>query len=107
MHIYSRKTLHVVCEKRQVFQCKRVVNNITLRDIDELRITSCHMSLKNKKELFYANGVDYEKVFKYYDYVKKLNDLYYQPILENNNIQQYQNSNLWHLILIYISILFN
>jgi len=104
MHSIIRKPLQIVCEKRQIFQCKRVKNNISLRDIDELRITSCHMSLKNKRELFYANGVDYDNVFKYYDYVKKLNNMYYE---EDKTIQQYQVSNLWHLILIYISILFN
>ncbi len=75
-----------------------------MRDIEELRITSCHMSLKNKIELFYANGMDYEKVFKYYHYVKKLNDIYYQPILENEK-EESGFLRFWKFLKAYIAII--
>ena len=102
----NRKTFQVKCEQRQVFQSKKVRNSITMREIEELRITSCHMSLRNKKELFYSNGVDYDKVFKYYDYVKSLNSIYYESILESKNKQNLKFLEILKLLKIYLSILF-
>jgi hypothetical protein len=68
----ARKSLKISCG-RQVFQCKPPRNTVRVKDISELFIASSKMSLKDKRDLFYANGVDYDRVDKYYEHVKKLN----------------------------------
>lgn len=61
----------------QVFQTNPpTVKNISLVHIRELNEASIRMSIDNKRQYFYSNGVDYDMVDKYYDTVVSLNSAY-------------------------------
>lgn len=49
-----------------------------MRCIDDLLICTRFMNVRDKKEVFFAQGVDYDNVHKYYDVVKQFNNIYYK-----------------------------
>lgn len=49
-----------------------------MRCIDDLLICTRFMNVRDKKDLFFAQGVDYDNVQKYYNVVKCLNNNYYR-----------------------------
>lgn len=64
---------------RQVFQTHfSRNNNVSLRCIDDLLISTRSMNVRDKKDVFFAQGLDYDNVNKYYNVVKYLNHTYYE-----------------------------
>ena len=64
---------------RTVFQADNVIN-VTLDDVDDLIDCTHTMPVKIRRDYFYANGVDYDKVVKYYNTVKQLNAILNPPV---------------------------
>lgn len=58
----------------QIFQINPPITQVTLNSIEDC-LNSCSKSdtFQQRVEIFYSNGIDYDKVSKYYDYVKCLN----------------------------------
>lgn len=63
-----------VISKPTIFQVDPPLCPISISDVQDLLEVSHGMSENNKRDYFYANGVDYNKVIEYYDIVLKLNN---------------------------------
>lgn len=59
---------------KTVFQTLPNVN-VTINDIEHMKYATISMKHDEKIDYYYTNGINYENVCKYYDYVVKLNDL--------------------------------
>lgn len=85
--ILSREALgshhKVICRMSynnvKIFQVDPQFVDVSLNDVEDC-LSSCtiNQTHEQKKELFYSNGIDYDKVFKYYKFVKDLNKIYYK-----------------------------
>jgi len=73
-------------DNRTIFQVYPPLAEVTVYDVD-----SCINSIKNKfltetdkRDIFYSNGIDYDRVYQYYKHVESLNNLYYNTNINNN-----------------------
>lgn len=64
--------------QKTLFQSHDFID-VTMADIEDLLDCTHSMPARNKREYFYAHGVDYEKVVTYYEKVKALNETLYPP----------------------------
>jgi len=73
----SSKNNHI--DNVKIFHVNPQFIDVSLNDIEDCLSSSCtnNINYQQKKELFYSNGIDYDKVFKYYTFVKTLNKTYY------------------------------
>jgi hypothetical protein len=77
MKAFTRKPLQIRAQiKNQVFQVKPPLNNVSINDVEDVMFATANMDYKNKKDIFAANGIDYDKVDLYYNKVKQLDYLY-------------------------------
>lgn len=81
---------------RALFQAYDYVE-VTMADIEDLLECTHKMSHKQKKEYFYANGVDYDKVIVYYKRVKILNDTLYPPVSFKSQVKEY--ARIWGVLI--------
>lgn len=49
---------------------------VTIEDIDSLMVLTNRMSEKNRRDVFYSQGIDYDKVREYYDDVVFMDRMY-------------------------------
>jgi len=76
--IKSKKNDYVdYADRCQVFQVNPPFAQFNINDIEDC-FAACtgNQTYQQREELFYSRGIDYYKVFKYYDYVKRLNKIY-------------------------------
>lgn len=78
---------------RPIFQVDTVID-VSLADVDDLIDCTHAMSDKLKKDYFYAHGVDYDNVTKYYNTVKQLNSILYPRISMTMQITQALKENI-------------
>lgn len=71
----------------KIFHVNPQFIDVSLNDIEDC-LSSCtiNQSHQQKQELFYSNGIDYDKVLKYYTFVKDLNNIYYNSDKSRDNI---------------------
>ena len=86
----SRNNNHI--DNVKIFHVNPQFIDVSLNDIEDC-LSSCtiNQTHQQKQELFYSNGIDYDKVFKYYKFVKELNNIYYncgdkKNVNKSNNI---------------------
>jgi hypothetical protein len=63
-------------DNRQIFQVYPPICNVNLFDVEYCLEVCSKTTYLHKKELFYSNGIDYDRVFKYHNYIKDLNKIY-------------------------------
>jgi hypothetical protein len=61
-------------QNRHVFQSNPPIVPVTYHDISDALIASENLTHNQKKEYFYCQGIDYDNVCRYYDYVKSFED---------------------------------
>jgi hypothetical protein len=61
-------------QNRYVFQSNPPIVPVTYHDISDALIASENLTHNQKKEYFYCQGIDYDNVCRYYDYVKSFED---------------------------------
>ena len=99
----SRNNNHI--DNVKIFHVNPQFIDVSLNDIEDC-LSSCtiNQTHQQKQELFYSNGIDYDKVFKYYKFVKELNNIYYNSDKYNvdkivnkssNNIIESFFKNIW------------
>lgn len=74
----------------QVFQVKTTIK-ISLHDVEDALTASRKLRYDDKKNYFYSNGIDYDNVEKYYDFVMRQNEKIKKTIacVTVNKLQQY------------------
>jgi hypothetical protein len=87
----SRNNNHI--DNVKIFHVNPQFIDVSLNDIEDC-LSSCtiNQTHQQKQELFYSNGIDYDKVFKYYKFVKDLNNVYYNS--SDNKIVNTSNDNI-------------
>jgi len=82
----------------KIFHVNPQFIDVSLNDIEDC-LSSCtiNQTHQQKQELFYSNGIDYDKVFKYYKFVKELNNFYYNSDDDksSDNIIARSFKNIW------------
>lgn len=85
-------------DKRQIFQVHPPRGKVTLHEINDLLICTSRISnYEHKKEIFYAHGIDYDRVEQYHDNVCKLEKAW--------NLQQQQQQQPWYVKLVILIML--
>lgn len=78
--IISEKELNV-----QIFQINPPLMNINMIDIEDcIESSENKLSYQQKKDIFYSHGIDYDKVFQYYEYIQKINYINYNKFYTLN-----------------------
>lgn len=60
-------------DKRSIFQVHSPICHVSMNDVRALLDATHGMRVQDKKDYFYAHGVDYERVNEYYDTIVRLN----------------------------------
>ena len=85
-------------ENKTIFQANIYISPPSIKYISELRECTSSLSHNNRREFFYANGIDYDNMIKYYDYIENL----------ENTIQRDYSKNIiesiLHTIVFHINI---
>lgn len=74
IQIMLRKFFHHHPPVRQVFQVKPPTSNVRLSDVQDALCATAKLSIPNKIEYFEAHGMDFVRVFQYYDFVCRLEE---------------------------------
>lgn len=64
-------------DNRQIFQIYPPINNVTICDINDCNKYTKNMILSDKIDIYYSNGIDYNRVYKYQNFIEILNKNYY------------------------------
>ena len=109
--LLSRKPLRVQCS-RQVFQTPTARHHVSMRDVEDMIIATRNIeSVEDKKDLFDAHGMDYDRVAKYYMSVKRLNKLVEvdkpHPIVVGGKAIHFRLTCFWRLLKAFLSMLFD
>ena len=105
----ARVYLNIRAERKQVFQVAPCKYDVNIKDIRDLVITCKDMDTRNKKDMFYSYGIDYDMVEKHYENVTKLNALI-KPINDNvqdKNLPYYPLWYCWRMVIACLSMLFD
>ena len=82
------KKLHIKCmSSKTIFQSNIHVSPPTMQYISELQDCTKQLSEQNRREFFNSNGIDYDNIKKYYDYVNYIENIYNN----NNNYNIFNN----------------
>ena len=76
---FCRKSVQIRAQSQkqnQIFQVVPPRNHVSINDVEDVLCATVNMDYKNKKDIFAANGIDYDKVDLYYDKVKQLDYLF-------------------------------
>ena len=105
----GRTSVRISCS-RSVFTVSQCGKHVTYNEIQGLLSATRKMSRQNKKDVFYANGVDFDNVEKYYEYMQKLEITYsglrYNASVVDKNRQLNQPWYFWRLAIMYLLMLF-
>ena len=83
--LHRQTCVRVVCtnEKRQLFQAHPPRNVPTLHDIQDALYATERLPYNHKKEYFYAQGIDYDRVVTYHQLVVELNKTIKLPYVQS------------------------
>jgi hypothetical protein len=72
-----------ITRSRQVFQIEPALTQVTYDDIEDALTASQKLTVPQKREYFYSQGIDYDNVSKYYEKLRLL-----EAILTGKNPNQ-------------------
>lgn len=104
--IYENDQSHY--DNRQIFQIYPPICDVNLVNVEDcLEVCNKHTTYLHKKELFYSNGIDYDRVFQYHNYIERLNYVYYIFTDPDINNKKQNDINLFKKLWIIIQIVFH
>lgn len=100
-----RKQL-IIQNSRTIFQVKPPRHNVTIRDVEDIKNATRYLPPNLRRDIFYANGIDYDRVEKYYNYVRDLEKSWYINE-EGKKVTHFRLLCLGRLLKVFLLMLFD
>jgi len=94
---------HIIRQQATVFQVKPPICKVTYRDVSDALEVSRKMSIRDKRDYFYSNGIDYDNVVKYWDHVNYME----RCVLRSDNTLIIRMKAAFDALCLHIAILYH